>query len=119
MELLSQGRQFQWERKEIGVSHASWDRYAVSKRTIVYDYDLTGFRHANKIIAPTNRTFPVVDFVSPSALRNVRKRNRLSYPFNALGAKNTKSSCMGCVLCIKNEYTRRTHVGDQHGLTRT
>ena len=63
MELLSQVRKFQWERKEIGVNQAGWDRYAVSKRTIVYDYDLTRFRHANKIIAPTNRTFPVVDLV--------------------------------------------------------
>ena len=69
MELLSKGSAFEWERKEIGKTHADWENFVVYKRIIAAEICLADrFCQHDLIIAPTIMTFPVVDFVfSPSS----------------------------------------------------
>lgn len=62
MELLSQGRGYDWKSCQVGTAH--WVPFATTKRTIKRTYTLTeNLSQPSLTIAPTNTRFPVVDFV--------------------------------------------------------
>ena len=73
---------------------ASWDVYAVQQRTIIKEHALTGFRQADKIIAPMDSIFPLVDFVVSLFSKDGSQE---APTFNARGAISTASVGEGVV----------------------
>ena len=64
MELLSLGTELSWSICEVGTRNASWKEFAMTKRKITRTYSVReNFHQPNMIIAPSNKRFPVVDFV--------------------------------------------------------